>query len=332
MIAQNGKYIPFPSQMITYTYAARGNSEAGWYSVSRFEIGKDTLINGFHYSKYFLAESNKNGIFSPFAKLEELTKLVGAIRNDTPAKKVYLYTFDTNAETLLYDFDLHLGDTLFKNDGYRFYKSLLGDEIFPTIDTVWVSSIDSILMAHDGLYHKRFNFKTWFRPYNKSYLISSDTVYYNNLEGVKIRINSLVEGVGTDYAPVTTFNEFEHNWDYFLYCRSIDGKTVNNPNKNAPPFMSTIYCDPIVTGIDKEEKINSVKLYPNPSMGRFSLTTLNSESKSFEIINLLGVKIFNSTIEKDLTEIDLSAYPSGIYFICVYNKYGQSVTKKIMIE
>lgn len=88
----------------------------------------------------------------------------------------------------------------------------------------------------------------------------------------------------------------------------------------------------IITYVDKFGGPNFFKLYPNPTTGKFNLITMNTESDFYEINNLLGVKIINSIIDKDQTEIDLSPYANGVYFIRVYTKNGQSVTKKIIKE
>lgn len=332
-IAQNGNYIPFPSNMIVYTYENRANSDKGWYSVSRLEIQGDTLLNGFHYSKYFLAKVNKDGTSFPTSNLSGRSVLKGGIRNDISTKKVYLYSFSSNTEELLYDFDLHLGDTLFKNDGYKFYHSLLEDEFYPKIDTVWVSRVDSVLMPHDNLYHKRFNFETKYRIYtNKPYeTITSDKLSAIPGSGFILKINPLIEGVGPDYNPISSYGHFEYHWDYQLFCRSIDKKISYADTASRPPFMLKANCNSIITGVDENEESGFLMLYPNPSNGKFDLTT-GTSIKFFEICNLLGVKILSATIETNKMEIDISGQSSGIYFIRFFYRDGTSVTKKIMIE
>jgi hypothetical protein len=331
--AQNGNYIPFPSKMIVYKEIQYGINSENHYYTNRFEIQGDTLLNGLHYSKWLTSTTEKEGS----AKL--ITKLFGGIRNDIATKKVYAYFFDTNKEELLYDFDLHIGDTLFKNKNYTFYRSLFSGQYWNggpgIIDTVWVSHIDSILMPHDGLYHKRFNFQTKFKHYNQTNLISSDKIsVFKDDHGydVSIKINPLVEGVGLNFDNITLFTPFEVYYESMIICRSIGGKKIEIfSNMGGAPFLSEIYCDPITVGIDEEQKKAAITLYPNPSAGKFKLITNNLEPDFFEITNLLGVNLLHSAILNNETEIELP-YPTGIYFIRVYDKKGQSITKKIIID
>lgn len=329
--AQNGKYIPFPSKMIVYKEINRAATSDDHYYTDRFEIQGDTILNGLHYSKWLTSAPAKEGS----SKL--ITKLFGGIRNDIATKRVYAYLFDTNKEELLYDFDLHVGDTLFKDKNYTFYRTLFSEQYFwpPPIDTVWVSHIDSILMPHDGLYHKRFNFQTKFKSYHQTYLISSDSInVFKDPHGydVYIKINPLVEGVGLNFDNLTLYSEFEFYYKSMITCRSIGGKTIEifNNTKGAP-YLNAIYCDPITVGIDEEQKNAAITLYPNPSTGKFKLITNNLEQDFFEINNLLGVKLLHSTITSNETEVELP-YSTGIYFICVYDKKGQSITKKVIIN
>lgn len=328
--AQNGKYIPFPSKMIVYKETRSANTSADHYNADRFEILGDTLLNGVHYSKWLTSTPQKEG------SATLINKLSGGIRNDIATKRVYVYLFDTNKEELLYDFDLHVGDTICKNKNYKFYRSLFSTQNWgDIIDTVWVSHIDSIVMPHDGLFHKRFNFQTKFKSYNQTNLISSDSMcVFKDYFGynLSIKMNPLVEGVGIDFDNITFFAPFEISYWSRIICRSIDGKTVEAYNNNSgAPYIKEIYCDPITVGIDEEQKNTTITLYPNPSTGKFKLITNNREQDFFEIHNLLGVKLLHATITSDETEIEL-LHPAGVYFIRVYNKKGQSITKKIIIN
>ncbi len=333
-IAQNGQYIPFPKEMIVYSLITRGSSDAGWYGSSRLEIYGDTLLNGKNYSKCFLAESNRRGSNNswPTTDLKGLNKLIGGIRDEVASKKVYFYSFNTKQEELLYDFDLHIGDTLFKDDGYRFYRSLLSEEdLPPKIDTVWVSRIDSVLMPHDGRYHKRFNFKTKFQYMRVDTVISTDSVC-NKISYFEIKINPLIEGVGIDLNPIVHFNTFEYGFDFALFCRTIDGKKAFEGTPPMIPFMSTANCQSIVSAVEEEDKQFGFTVYPNPSSGEFELKMTGTTFNRIEIYNLLGVNIWNSAISTSELKIDCPVKVPGIYFIRLYKSNGQSITQKIAIE
>lgn len=335
--AQNGKYIPFPSNMIVYNHEYRAVYDGGWYSLSRFEIQGDTLINGLHYSKYYLGSDNKFGSAPGPSSLllKKQTRLAGAIRNDSPSKKVYLYLFKTKAEEVLYDFDLQVGDTLFINNGFKFYRSLLDDQLNAIIDTVIVSRIDSILMPHDNLYHKRFHFTA---KYHENYghwpgvSITSDSLC--RIPGAEVKINPLIEGVGFVHNPITLLHRFEQYYSSQLICSSINNKTIFEYSSIPPnPSLTDDNCNSFITSIDnKKDNASALKLYPNPSNGKFTLEAQEAGITFFEISNLFGVKILSSKVERNKMEINLSSQSSGIYFIRAVYRNGTSVTKKIMIQ
>ncbi len=61
-----------------------------------------------------------------------------------------------------------------------------------------------------------------------------------------------------------------------------------------------------------------VKIYPNPSGGKFSVSTgTDIADANVEICNITGQKIYSAQTSNHLLEIDLSAWPSGIYLVSV---------------
>jgi len=84
-------------------------------------------------------------------------------------------------------------------------------------------------------------------------------------------------------------------------------------------------------GIENNEVENGIKIYPNPTNGIFEIDFKNSIDKSeIEIFNSLGQSVFKNTFFNQ-TEINISTFVSGIYFVKIQN--GQNViTKKIVKE
>ena len=333
-IAQNTTYIPFPAAMISYGYITHCNSDYCYYSAYRMEIQGDTTFNGIRYSKYYLGEKSGNSVNPyPSSGIEGFEKVVGGIRNDTNNKKVFMYSIATNKEKLLYDFNLRVGDTLFKSEGYGFYSSLLSASTPDRdIDTAWVSRIDSILMPHDGAYHKRFHFKAKYKSLNRYHLISSDTI--TEVPGrLFIKINPLIEGFGTAYNPVSLIYAFEYLWELKHFCVSVDGGTVYKyPYENPPPFMNLALCNSILTGINEEHEQSFATIYPNPSNGQFNLLTIYPGKNRLEIFDVFGSIIFKSLLQTEITEINLSVLPQGIYVARIYNEGGKFITRKIIIH
>lgn len=332
--AQNSNYIPFPSTLVSYGYNHIYGADYHYFSIFRAEINGDTLFNGIHYSKYYLAEK-----FPDNQYLQQYPNpsgpyniLVGGIRNDIQAKKVYLYSIKTKTEELLYDFDLHVGDTLFKDTGYGLPRSILDSwQPLKNRDTVWVSRIDSILMPHDGRYHRRFNLKARYGYTSTYYTITSDTVFVAPHKEYRIKINPLIEGVGFPYSPISLLMGFEAGYELALYCMTIDKKTWYHGNI-PPPFMYDAYCYSIIDAVNENEKIELVSIYPNPGDGKFKLVAPDFHPSFIEVTNALGICIFKSTIENETTDFDLSTQAPGMYFIRIFNADNTCMSRKLIIR
>ena len=107
----------------------------------------------------------------------------------------------------------------------------------------------------------------------------------------------------------------------------------------AGSLVKTVY----VIQLQKSSGINTVsstdeqlKVYPNPTDGIIYLQTSNEQLATtseykIAIYNLVGEKIYQSTIINQQSAIDLSTQPKGIYFIQITN--GNSVVnRKIVLQ
>ena len=84
-------------------------------------------------------------------------------------------------------------------------------------------------------------------------------------------------------------------------------------------------------------EINDFLLYPNPTSGSINIEFFNTKMKisSVSIVNVLGDKIYNQNIDKDLLKysqnIDMSKYSNGIYFVRFKMDNG-FVTRKLILQ
>ena len=78
----------------------------------------------------------------------------------------------------------------------------------------------------------------------------------------------------------------------------------------------------------------SVKIYPNPSNGKFIVSMDNTDGKAeMDIYNILGKRIFSSVLSSDTTEVNISNQPAGIYLYRVITEKGNLITSgKIILE
>jgi C1A family cysteine protease/putative hemolysin len=111
-----------------------------------------------------------------------------------------------------------------------------------------------------------------------------------------------------------------------LFCDSRTAGTVVSQRNEKSKTVREIT---IPTKISEK----SVKVYPNPNSGRFTLELTNFEGLSqVYIMNILGTMFYQTTVNSiELTELDLATLRKGLYFICVKN--GDLVkTNKIIIQ
>lgn len=87
------------------------------------------------------------------------------------------------------------------------------------------------------------------------------------------------------------------------------------------------------TGISTTNSSADASIYPNPNKGIFTVNTNNIESGKIKILNAKGEQIQEVFIQNGHTnyQIDLTAYPKGIYLINILSDKGSS-SKKIIVE
>ncbi len=118
--SQTNIYHPFPdSNAVWYVFSS--NSQ-GWTNYSNYSIIGDTVIENKTYHKLY-----SNSIY-----------YTGAYRNVDSLQKVYFVPYNDTTETVFYDFDVNIGDTI------DFYPSILCCGLKPivyNIDTIYIKSI-----------------------------------------------------------------------------------------------------------------------------------------------------------------------------------------------
>jgi hypothetical protein len=81
-----------------------------------------------------------------------------------------------------------------------------------------------------------------------------------------------------------------------------------------------------ITGIKGFDKYDGLHMYPNPSSGKLFIQS-DHASINFEVLNSLGEKVLSG---RSATEIDLSGFSAGIYFVKLFNGTESRVEKIIM--
>jgi hypothetical protein len=201
--SQTTIYHPFPDSSSVWNIhfnmlCLTGNSNE-YYSIT---ISDDTIIQSKTYHKLIIpfVESEHSGVCDLTTKGYK-----GAMRQDKANRKVFFIPPSENTEQLLYDFNLHVGDTV-KGflESYSYYP-----------DTV--KSIDSILVGN---------------TYRKSWRIN--TCYNINL----------IEGIGSTYGLIVPSPgcSTDHA-DYSISCFQQNGQSIYPETSTICQIITSIYSN-----------------------------------------------------------------------------------------
>lgn len=158
LFAQTNVYKPFPETtgrwIVQYECCYDPGGGGGTQIQDTWtlcETSGDTTIGTYTYKNVTSANSTGYPSFPggiPFGPSHYLF----SYRNDIPAKQVYIYTNISGQykDTLWYDFNLNVGDTLLNTFAFKNQNSSYNN------DRRLVSSIDSVLICNT--YYKRYNF------------------------------------------------------------------------------------------------------------------------------------------------------------------------------
>ena len=234
------------------------------------QLQKDTIIDSLHYRELYMFQEEWNngfGLHCPNGTLKTHKQVVGYLRNDTPNKKVWLRLPNFSKDTLFYDFDLTIGDTI--QGTYNFNTNNgSGDYV--------VYSIDSVV--YNGIQRKRY------KVINNQAL--GDTIVY------------LIEGIGGSSSFLDPF----FNGYSSLECQTVNGQTVYpdsttscnlltylNENKNDLKF--SIYPNPTndVISINSSSELSSIQVYNMQGQKVQELSPMNKKQIQLSLEGAIGI-------------------------------------------
>jgi len=176
-------------------------------------------------------------------------------------------------------------------------------------------------------------------PVNGKYNISGLAARRIASGGVNTTLK-VFDGTKTLIAEITATND--QDWvtdagEYDLGTLSADTKiyfAVDNTDGysyDATEIVWTVtLSDNITTSIEKYK--DQIKVYPNPTSGSFQLSVINNHTKyTYELFDYTGKLLLKSSNSDhpSIINVDISNYPSGIYFLKVHSLLGID-TRKII--
>jgi Secretion system C-terminal sorting domain len=75
----------------------------------------------------------------------------------------------------------------------------------------------------------------------------------------------------------------------------------------------------------------SLSIFPNPTTGKFTIKTgEQTNDASIEFFNTIGQSIYHSPLSGTETDIDLTGYPRGMYYLQMVSPQGRNVQKIVL--
>lgn len=122
--------------------------------------------------------------------------------------------------------------------------------------------------------------------------------------------------------------------DIFIQDPALDHDGFQLPSSFAYKdsiLNNYLQCYNGTLSVNQEQDENTIRVFPNPSTGLFTIQSSTNKVESIQIINTLGEVIRESELSKTESLIDLKDISKGIYFLQILNDNQTLVTKKIII-
>ncbi|MBK6525967.1 MAG: T9SS type A sorting domain-containing protein [Crocinitomicaceae bacterium] len=213
----------------------------------------------------------------------------GALRDN--GGQVFYVPKDSTLEFILYDFTLEVGDSIAYPIGTW----------QPFYDTLVVHAVDSILIS--GEYRTRIEFQN---------------IPDRWIEGIGCTAGLFIE----PYANNNVSGGLSE-----MFCFSYKD-TIYVHHSYAGNYGTGV-CALQYATVDKIDQTYSISGYPNPTFGSFFIKRdFNASFESIVVTNSLGQMVTPEIILSDYDlEIDLSKFPTGIYFVTLTNEDGKFTQK-----
>lgn len=292
--AQTSVYHPFPEDTATWLSDKYDAVCMGYCGSIYYKMKGDTIINNHLYNKIYRKVGNFYYItFPPNSSLGAnfgACSYLGGIRQDSINKKVYYIDSTMTTDTLLYDFDLTIGDTIY--NWYSIYNQ------YPMV----VTSIDSVYISSS--YHKVFNFDNTPTFFGKS----------------------LIEGVGW---AGDLFSVKPGVDPLYLVCFNSDiilgfGFFPAFANECSYPLDCSIFVD-----INEPNAEKYFNLFPNPFSDKLNITINNQEPVEVLLYDITSRKLLQQKFTSTVT-LNTEQLAKGLYLYEVRDKDGVRKKGKVV--
>ncbi len=207
------------------------------------------------------------------------------------------------------------------DEGGRFFKTdSEGNEVFTTV--IRLNAMD-VKVTDDNGYFIMGNGPVW----------PNKDIYPCTQIGL-IRLDSAGHGKICAYKG----NVFSYNAGFTVVDQVFDEQNFELNNVNFFPLIGSprilirnYSCVDVLGSMDENLSENSVKVFPNPSTGTFTVSLTEDISGRFYVYNNLGQLMFEQKLDGDKTTISLSENSSGVCFYKFITRDKKVITGKMVL-
>lgn len=289
VVIDNAPWCPAGATWIYRTFSATSNLYL------KFSHEKDTLINNINAKKLGVERIEYLGPQGQGRVARRVGEEFLAERNDS----IFSYNSNQNNFEFMYSFSAAVGDS-FVISNYR--VSCPFDANYPLADTVFVDSIVS------QTYSNR-SFQLIYSSFDRHYVLGTVVAKIGSLLSPFPEVNivqrcttSIIDGHSDFYEGLVCYSDSIRGQILFPYVVDAAGE-----------------CHYIETFVSKLEFNNYYTIYPNPTGSVINiLNTNNVPVSEIRIYSVNGAEML-STTAPNITDLNVSALPAGLYMVKLSN-------------
>ena len=219
------------------------------------------------------------------------------------------------------------------------YKLYINNKLIGSVTSTNIHSID----GYGGIVLGSNRSRSFSNNYNGNvddlsiYNYALDSTQLANIQEATCDFNNVVTSYDTIEVVDTTYLTIVDTITY------IDTLTITQIDTNYIDVYDTIYVSvqdtliiDVFSSTNPTLKLNTIKVFPNPSTEFITIDNGQFNSMlnyKYEIFTSNGMLMHTSLVNTQITNIDASIWPPGIYFLNIYNNFNQKIeVKKIIIR
>ena len=118
-----------------------------------------------------------------------------------------------------------------------------------------------------------------------------------------------------------------HTWPDAIINIGVTNRDINASQEIWKFFSKYDLAGTTITDVEESQSIVDILIYPNPTNSLINIQRNTDEKTNFELVSALGENVFSGILQTSNETLDISQFPTGIYFL-KFENYVQ----KIMIN